>query len=335
MQVLNGYLGTYSSPQSAGIYRFQFHSDTGIITEPELYYTAPDSKYLSLYRGQLAAPIIKGEKAGVCLLDTAGTPPRLIGESLEETTSACYVIQNEEFLYTANYHEGSILIYRKTQNGLTLWKRLETGHEAGCHQILFHGSMMLVPCLLRDQILMFDMDRGYAEAGHIAFPSGTGPRHGVFDRAHKRFFLVSELSNELFLYETGHGSQFTLKSVQKILPEGRTWSPAAISAAVRLSPDEHFLYISTRYADFITVFQINGFEAEKIQQTDCGGSYPRDFIITGDGSFLLAVNRYKGGLVSFRLNKSTGRLDGLCSRVPAPEAVAVVLDETVPIHVIN
>ena len=62
-----------------------------------------------------------------------------------------------------------------------------------------------------------------------------------------------------------------------------------------------------------------------IQQTESGGSYPRDFIITGDSKFLLAVNRYEGGLVSFRLDPDTGMLTELCSRVPAPEAVSVVL----------
>lgn len=330
MQVQNGYLGTYFSAQSAGIYRFQFNSDTGIITEPELYYTAPDSKYLSLSYGQLASPIKKNGKAGVCLIDTAKEHPRLTGELYEETGSACYIIQDDAFIYTANYHEGSILIYRKEAHGLTLYKRIETGYQAGCHQILLHGRIMMVPCLLRDQILLFDMDRDFAEAGSITFPKGTGPRHGVFDRAHRRFFLVSELSNELFLYETGNGSQFSLKRVQKLLPDGRAWSPAAASAAIRLSPDERFLYISTRYADLLTVYRLHGLDAVKIQQTESGGGYPRDFIISSDGRFLLAVNRYEGGLVSFRLDPNTGLLQGLCSRVPAPEAVAVVLDESHP-----
>ena len=120
MQVQNGYLGTYFSAQSDGIYRFQFDSDTGILTGPELYYTAPDSKYLSLHHGQLASPIVKDGKAGVCLIDTAGERPRLTGELFEETGSACYVIQDDAFIYTANYHEGSILVYRKEPGGITL-----------------------------------------------------------------------------------------------------------------------------------------------------------------------------------------------------------------------
>lgn len=326
MQVQNGYLGTYFSAQSAGIYRFQFDSDTGIITEPELYYTAPDSKYLSLSHGLLASPLIKEGRAGVCLIDTTGERPLLAGELFEETKSACYVIQDDTFIYTANYHEGSILIYRKEAHAISLSKRIETGYQAGCHQILFHGHIMMVPCLLRDQILLFDMNRDFAPAGSITFPQGTGPRHGVFDRAHRRFFLVSELSNELFLYEAGTGPQFTLRSVQKILPEDRVWSPAAASAAVRLSPDERFLYLSTRFADLITVYQLDGFQAVKIQQTESGGSHPRDFILTGDGRFLLAANRYEGGLASFRINPGTGMITGLCSRIAAPEAVAVVLD---------
>lgn len=328
MHTVNGYLGTYFSPQSAGIYRFQFDSDTGMLSEPELYYTAPDSKYLSLFQGRLAAVLKKGGKAGACLIDVTGSSPRLIGELYEEAGSACYVVQDSRFIYTANYHEGCILIYQKNGNGLSLYKRLEAGLKAGCHQILFHGRYMLVVCLLLDRILFYDMDRGFAEAGTLEFSRGTGPRHGVFDRAHKRFFLVSELTNELFLYETEDSPHFSLKYVSPILPEGMTWNPAATSAAIRLSPDECFLYLSTRYADLITVYQLDGFHPKQIQQTDCGGGHPRDFIITKDGSYLLAVNRYEGGLVSFRLDRDTGKLSALCSRVSAPEAVAVVLEET-------
>lgn len=72
MNILTGYIGTYASPQSLGIYRFSMDLDNGNLSRPELYYDALDCKYLSLYGTLLAAPRKRDGQAGICLLDTAG-----------------------------------------------------------------------------------------------------------------------------------------------------------------------------------------------------------------------------------------------------------------------
>jgi 6-phosphogluconolactonase len=50
-------------------------------------------------------------------------------------------------------------------------------------------------------------------------------------------------------------------------------------------------------------------------------------VLTPDGRYLLVANRTQGGLVSFQLNPETGELLDICSRVPAPEAVSIVLSQ--------
>ena len=49
---LTGFLGTYASPESLGIYRLR----NGAMSYPELYYEAPDCKFLSLSDSLLASP---------------------------------------------------------------------------------------------------------------------------------------------------------------------------------------------------------------------------------------------------------------------------------------
>lgn len=321
--LLTGYLGSYFSPQSAGISRFLFDPATGCVTQPELWYPAPNSKYLSLRGGRLAAPLTQPGKAGVCLLDT--TSATLCGEFYAEQQSACYVAQDDALLYTANYHEGSILVYdRKT---LTPVRRIETGEGSGCHQILFHGRYLLAICLLRDEMLMFDRTQGYQLAGSLKFAPGTGPRHGVFDAAHRRFYLVSELSNELFVFEPQGGTAFTLLSVQRILPAQAVFSKPPQSAAIRLSPDEKYLYLSTRNADLLSGYRLTAAGAQQIQQTASGGQHPRDFILSPDGRFLLVVHREGGGIVVFARDTTTGELKEIVAQVPAPQAVSIVLEE--------
>ena len=91
MNKLTGYLGTYASPESLGIYRFSLDLKDGSLSRPELYYNAPDCKYLSLDGTMLAAPEKIGGLAGVCLLDISAKEPVLIGEAFHETAPACYV----------------------------------------------------------------------------------------------------------------------------------------------------------------------------------------------------------------------------------------------------
>ena len=329
MNTLTGYIGTYASPESLGIYRFTMDLDNGNLSKPELYYGALDCKYLSLHGTLLAAPRKWDGQAGICPLDTAGGGASLAGEAFYETAPACYVTQDDACIYTANYHEGCILVYRKSSDSLTLAKRIDIAPKAGCHQILFHNHYMLVPCLLLDTVKIYDCSRDFAPAGELRFEEGTGPRHGIFDKDHKRLFLVSELSNQLFVYslaaDTPSGPAITLEHVYPLLPGDAKYKEPPASAAIRLSPDGRFLYVSTRFADIISVFYIDGCQLKLVQQTGSGGVHPRDFTLTPDGQYLLAVNRTEGGLVSFRINPETGCLDGPCSQVPAAEAVAVIL----------
>ncbi|MFQ9705438.1 MAG: lactonase family protein [Enterocloster clostridioformis] len=93
-----------------------------------------------------------------------------------------------------------------------------------------------------------------------------------------------------------------LLHIRSILPSDAVYEEPPASAAIRLSPDERFLYVSTRFAEVITVFKIDHGCLAQIQQTGCGGIHPRDMVLTPDGRYLLVANRTRGGLVSFQIN---------------------------------
>lgn len=338
--ILTGFLGTYASSRSSGIYRFTLDTDTGQLSVPELYYEAPDCKYLSLYKGLLASPVQKKGSAGICLLDVTQPQPQLLDELYAEEGTSCFITQDENFICTANYHEGLVLVYQKTGQKLSLCKKIIIAPKAGCHQVLFHDGYLLVPCLLLDEIRIFDSRNDFQPAGTISFPYGTGPRHGIFTRDHRHLFVVSELSNELFVFaaekraadrETDAAPLFRLLSTHPLLKGHADTDTAPTSAAVRLSPDERHLYISTRYADVISVFVIENGHVIMIQQTSCGGTHPRDIVLSPDGRYLLVANRTTGGLVCFPVNQDDGKLEPICARVPVFEAVSIVLDQTNPL----
>ena len=276
-----------------------------------------------------------------------------MGEYGEEQDCPAYVTGDSEFWYTANYHDGGIRIYKLTETtnfpgnkklptailtgedaaggekncgnalaNLQLIHKLETGRESGCHQILLAGPFLLACCLVRDQILIYDRTRNWQQVGTIDFPKGTGPRHGIFTRDGQTLFVVSELSNELFVFQN-----LKLVSAQPLLEQNDL--PAA-AAAIRLSPDEKFLYVSVRERNVICVFALAGVTATKIQEVPCGGDHPRDLVLTPDGKFVLAVNRYPGSIVSFSRDPASGKIGRAISSINIPQAVSVVFTEGVP-----
>ncbi|WP_195421729.1 beta-propeller fold lactonase family protein [Faecalicatena contorta] len=324
----DGYVGTYYSEESRGIYRFSFHEETGELTAPELFYEARNSKWISLNNDRMVIPDEKAGKAGTCFLElNHGSVKKCDGEVLQEHQTPCYIEQEEDFIYTANYHEGTVMIYQTTEEKPEVVKRIKNGEGAGCHQILLHDSYIMVPCLTQDRIRLFDKEKGFAPAGEISFPKGSGPRHGVFNQAHTRLYVVSEWSNELFIFKVC-GREFLLDQTFSVLPQNEKTGErprAAAAAAIRLTKDEKFLYISVRERELLAVIDVSHDKATVIQHVSCGGKHPRDFILSKNEKFLLVANRLEGGIVCIERDCDTGKLKGVRSRIEMPEGVSLVL----------
>ncbi len=323
----DGYIGTYYSESSKGVYHFTFNEESGEITEPELFYTAENAKWVSLNGDSLVFPIEKEGKAGTCFLKLENGSIKSSEEVLEEKQTPCYIHQDGEFVYTANYHEGTVMVYRLKDGKTSVEKRIENGEEAGCHQILLHDTYLMVPCLIQNKIRLFDRQNGFLPMGEICFPEGTGPRHGVFNKAHTKFYVVSEWSNELFIFKVD-GSAFKLQQALSVLPESeKEGMEDAASAAVRLTKDERFLYVSVRGRELLAVIDVSQKEAAVIQHVSCGGRHPRDFILSENERFLITVNRFEGGMVSMERDCNSGKIKDVVSRSAMPEGVSVVLEE--------
>lgn len=320
------YIGTYDSENSKGVYRFYFDRETGRMTEAELFCQAKNAKWVSPGEVGLAFPVERDGKAGLGLLELKEGEVGERHELLMEKETPCYILQDKKCIYTANYHEGTVMIYCLEEDKLILVKRIECGKGAGSHQILLHGDYLMVPCLTQHKIRIYDKTAGFNPAGELCFPEGSGPRHGVFNRAHTMFYVVSEWSNELFVFHV-RGQEFTLKTSLSVLPPamGAVTEKNPAAAAIRLTKEEDFLYISVRELDILAVIDLRGDSPSVIQHVPCGGKHPRDFISSSDEQFLLIANRFSGGIVSMKRDKSSGMLLGVCHRIEMSQSVSLAL----------
>ena len=303
------FAGTYTGKGSEGVYRFS--CEEGKLSDSELFCRIDNPKYLCSCGDDIAAVCDFENRSGVALISDDGmVKDRLI---FEDVTS-CYITFHEGRLYTANYHAGTFSAIDVNDGRLELVKTVEIKKKAGCHQVLFWNDLVLVPCLFLDKVMIYDGGLNYQKK--IVFPEGSGPRHGIFSKDNRYLYLVSELSNELFVIET---DSFRIVDSVGLLENGERNTEG--TAAIRMSEDGKHLYVSTRGKDLISVLSVDDEKAELIQTIPCGGEHPRDFILTDD--ILLSANRFSNQVVSFQIGKN-GKIEEEIDRIDVPDSVCLI-----------
>lgn len=319
---MHGYIGTYTTGRSQGIYRFTFDSDTGALSEPILFAAVRNPKCVARKGSILASAIELEGRAGVALWDARHpcTPP--FSMCCPEKQTPCHLRFSGSSLLAANYHEGLFTVYRTDSHNLSCATQIACGEKAGCHQSLGRRGFILVPCLEQDQVRIFD--RKFSPRGVILFPAGSGPRHGIFHPKDRTLWMVTERSHELYHFNYAD-TRYQLLQQVSILPKDHPEYAASTTAAIRLSPDGRFLYTSTRGADIMSVFALDADGAHLIQQVPCGGKHPRDFILSDDGRYVLVLCRDSDDLFSFPRDAETGKLGEIVSHIHVPEGSSICL----------
>lgn len=312
--MIEGYVGSYASKESKHVIQFLFDEEKKRFVHRMQLFPWEDTKYMS-WKGNDLVSISKQQRAGVLWLHKdSGIREQLF---LEQGTS-CYIHQDESYIYTANYHEGTVMIYAKQE--FHLHQCIKIQEKAGCHQVILFEHYILVPCLLLDKIMIYDISLNFAFVKELMFPLGSGPRHGIFDQK-GRFFVVSELSNQLFVYEV-KDMTFSLTIILDLLEDP---SVKAAAAAIRMSKDERFLYLSLRDVNQIIVIDVE--KQVIIQRISSLGDHPRDIQLSPDDAFLFVANRFSNQVNVFERNAHDGMLTACDAHLEAIEGVSIVMNE--------
>ncbi|HDM8128799.1 TPA: lactonase family protein [Vibrio harveyi] len=321
---LHFYVGTYtdSPSQSQGIACVSLDIATGALTltnelVPEAVKTVRNPSYLAL----------KGEG-----LYTFNEVERLEGAELifdEKTDSyalpiegdyPCHIDIKASLLAVANYGSGNVSVYQLYEQGKPLKSIAElyvggSGSNADrqasphAHQATFlnHSEQLVVVDLGTDSVHFYDYKKDgetvkFSLSQSIAMPPGSGPRHLVFDSDESVAYVVCELSETLAVLHKQRG-QWNLAQQVKLLTDEENKEAAS---AIRLSADERFVYASCRAQNLISTFDVTSDIPVQIAASDCGGAFPRDFVLSRDGQWMLVANQHSHNVASFHRNPETG-----------------------------
>ena len=244
------------------------------------------------------------------------------------------VDETRSLVYGANYHKGQVLVYRRQENGSLklVDSDVHIGYGPHENQAAAHVHFAdltpdnyLVTCDLgTDEVITYDIsDYGRLirlDTYHAT--SGAGPRHIVFHPHYKIAYLICELNStiEVLIYD-GDG-QFERLQTISTLPED--FSEFNGTAAIRLSTDGRFLYGSNRGHNSIVVYKVVGDGTlELVEIVPTNGKNPRDFNITPDQQYIIAVHRDSDNATVLKRDPETGKLTEISHDFFVPEGVCV------------
>lgn len=259
-----------------------------------------------------------------------------------QLTTHVSLTQNERVVLSANVFGGTVsaLLVKRRSNQLVLRstfviepslatnasRRQRTPQP---HMVLPYGRGVIVPDLGSDRVFYLSVGRHgrLRELQNIRLSAEDGPRHAVAHPPTSTLYIVNELSQTVSTLCADGYARMPLRECQRhiLLREGRVENGTA--AAIRISNDARFLYISVRRDSPFTplygrivAFALapSGRIVRKIGQWSSGGAHPRDFFIADnlrvDGvcrSYIVVANRDSNNLLFIRRSPISGRLGSI------------------------
>jgi 6-phosphogluconolactonase len=332
-------IGGYTKHESAGIYQFDFigSGDQAHLEQRRNVVEVGGPTYFQK-DGQFIFTIKNENGQGGIAAFVNG---KLVSQLLHEGASPAYIGINKEkkLLYTANYHTGVLAVISYDDQGqLTLLDQVKHENkalgprpeQAGAHPHYFDETPggHLVSCDLgQDRVDFYGFDG--QKLTHLASyqnEDGFGSRHLAFSPDGKYFYVAGELSSQVNAVKFDEENwMFRSLATYSTIPE--SWDQHNGAAAIRLSSDGKFLYVSNRGHDSIAVFAVLPDQALKlVQRVSTFGEFPRDFNWDAEEKYVVAANQNSNNATLYQ-RQSDGTLTPLEKDIAIPEGTRVLFTD--------
>jgi 6-phosphogluconolactonase len=342
-------VGTYTGPDSQGIYAFRFDDRAGTLAplglaaetaNPSFLAASPDRRFVFAVN---EVDAYGGERQGsVSSFSLDAVHARLTPLSVQASRGAnpCHlaVDRTGRFLAVANYTSGNFALLPVGADGrlgpaVTVLTHTGSGPNVDrqegphAHAVVFDASnrFLIGSDLGLDRLFVyrFAASRGAVTPGDppaTAVAPGSGPRHFAFHPTRPLAFSINELASTITSYDWDAATgRLTTLGTYSTLPAGAT--VANTTAELAVHPTGRFLYGSNRGHDSIAAFRIDGHGTLTLVGVESTrGATPRHFAIDPGGRWLLAANQQSGTVSVFRIDQATGALtpSGPLSQVGSP-----------------
>ena len=326
------YFGTGTTPEAIGIFHAKFDTESGTLGERSLAAQIKEPEFLALHPNgshlyavaKSDVPILAAydiEKDGSLRLLNTVPMSNGQGAHLEMHPSG-------EFLITAQYFEGSVGVFKISDNGSIEKQTQVLIHEnpskVHSRQMDPHphwtgfspdGRFAFVPDLGTDNIHIYKVDSDESSLSpHSLAPSvpGGGPRHMRFSTNGKFIHLLNELTVEIstFAYDAKNGNATLLHTIPVLSEATKAQNPYNSGSEILVHPNGKFIYSANRGHDSITALRLDPKTGKPtvIQTEPIRGSWPRNTRIDPTGKWLLVSGETSNTVSIFSIDQDTGRL---------------------------
>ena len=318
-------LGSYTRRISQGIYTIELNTKEKKLENLTLQHAIQDPTYLDI-ADQLLFTSMREDQSGLRMYDN----DTIVNQVIKENSPPCFVcyVPSKQIILTANYHNGHIDIYSTSKHMLSHLQRVTYKEGSHAHSVAYEPRFeeVYVCDLGLDKVLTYAIIEDQLVLKHIfnTLPK-QGPRHFVVHPNLPFIYVITELSSEVLVLKR-HADRFELIQTIATLPIGEEQIKSA--AAIRISQDGRFLYVSNRGHDSISGFEVQSdAKLTMIQNIPTFGNHPRDFNLSLDGKYLVVVNLHSDNLSLFERNPINGELRLLQKDVFAPEPSCIVFNK--------
>ena len=343
--IISGFIGTYTDKDSKGIYRFNLNMDTGKIENIFLTYSIQNPTYLSFdsINHILYSSCKIDNYCGVASFKYYKEQDNLnlINYNTSEQKQPCHISLDidKSILISSNYHENKMTVYEtlsgiilnypsiNSDEGCSINKERQNEPHIHCSITSHNGRYILSADLGIDKIMIYEIQGKNIikrKDLSVSLPGGSGPRHILYRTDKPFYYVISELTSEIFVYKYSEKDNSILNNIQVIKSMSPEHTGKKSGSAIKIHPTNKFLYTSERSNNTINLFYIDSMNGKLsyIQSFDCLGKCPRDFSISNNGKFLICANKDTNNLAVFLINQYDGKLTHTQTiNVPSPSCV--------------
>lgn len=312
-------IGTYTKKNSEGIYLADLVNNQISLS---LWNKADNPTYIDEFEDELFSVVKEGDKGGVAYFKNG----ELVNQVTEAGAPPCYVSFDKvnKLVYSANYHGGRINTYKIENGQLVDQEKFQYVEGSKAHYVVYSKELNeVVVCNLgNDEVYFYSVkDQKLNLETTYKAAKGSGPRHAVVHPETKLVYVFTELSSEVIVLERTQSGT----NVKQIISTLNDENAQRWGAAIRLSPDGKFLYVSNRGHDSITVFSVDE-TLSVVENVSSCGVQPRDFNISPCGKYLVVGNLDSNNLALLSRDEKTGKLTVIQKDIEAFEPVCILFE---------